>query len=940
MMHEDNKSLRLERRLRATLGHVALVVVPILLMLVVVAAKFRGLTTEPAMDSAQLARHLARGDGFVTSVVRPVTEQFVSAGHAPPDLYNAPGHPLTLALAFRWFDPSDQVVAATGALIWIGSVWLTFVVGRAWFGGGVAGLGALFYGANVAAIAVAVNGLPTGLMTLLVLLTLWLAVPTIQPEGQPKLSPGRMLLAGMACGAAVLTHYLLLAVAVLIGLHLVATRHRKWRALGWYGAGLALVLAPWAWRNLLVAGSPWFSLFGYELIAHTGSYPGATIFQTTEPPGSLTVYAARHALEIVRKFGLGLAQVRAKALSVWEPIVLFLFLTALLSRTLRRRARPLFGLTLGGVAVTVMAFCLVQRDTSVLAVWAPVFALFAAAHLAHWVRERVGQVVVPFKGMVLRAGLSRALVHAAVMGLVMLPLALFLFGSRYPGPVSGPEWAARLPGGEAVLTDAPALIAWRTDRTAIGLCREEQDWARLEQKFGSIGAVYLSPAVGLLSAWERSDWWAWLISPWGSYRGLSVVNSPACGMLRTRGPVEELAGVEPTTLPMLQTELLKSPKDADLRVRLAVEYLKHNRLRDAYAEFAQVLKHDPQDGRAIIGVGQVVAVRDDAQHNLPFVQLALRVRPTDPSATAVLEKAVRVLEQLLAASPQNPYLLLNAALCEVRLAHWDRAEDYYRRVAQAAPRAMPQRLLRGQLHLQRHQPEQAAAEFRALLAESPHSVVALEALADFYVGQSQWPEALELYNRIREMQPASHRALVKAGDVHLRRRDYASAAEQFARALALSPRALSAQLGLAECRLLQGRKSDAMAIYEDILTRHPEQPVALNNLANLYAETGRQPERALEMARRAARVFPESSATRDNLGWICYRAERWDEAVANLADAARLAPDNGVIHYHLGKALAAAKRPGEATVALRNALTCGLPVDEKQDTENLLAALD
>ena len=48
-----------------------------------------------------------------------------------------------------------------------------------------------------------------------------------------------------------------------------------------------------------------------------------------------------------------------------------------------------------------------------------------------------------------------------------------------------------------------------------------------------------------------------------------------------------------------------------------------------------------------------------------------------------------------------------------------------------------------------------------------------------------------------------------------------------------------------------GRQADAIVVYERLLQRQPEQPVALNNLANLYADAGRHPERALEMARRA-----------------------------------------------------------------------------------------
>ena len=97
------------------LAYVALAVLPAVLMLLVIGAKFQGLQDAAALDHAQLARHVASGDGFVTSILRPLALVFRAELRNPPDLYNAPAHPYLLALFFRQFGATDRVAAGAGA---------------------------------------------------------------------------------------------------------------------------------------------------------------------------------------------------------------------------------------------------------------------------------------------------------------------------------------------------------------------------------------------------------------------------------------------------------------------------------------------------------------------------------------------------------------------------------------------------------------------------------------------------------------------------------------------------------------------------------------------------------------------------------------------------------------------------------------------------------
>ncbi|MCP1677165.1 putative PEP-CTERM system TPR-repeat lipoprotein [Natronocella acetinitrilica] len=97
-----------------------------------------------------------------------------------------------------------------------------------------------------------------------------------------------------------------------------------------------------------------------------------------------------------------------------------------------------------------------------------------------------------------------------------------------------------------------------------------------------------------------------------------------------------------------------------------------------------------------------------------------------------------------------------------------------------------------------------------------------------------------------------------------------------------------------------------------------ENAVVLNNLAWLYQQLG--DGRALETARAAYSLAPESAAVMDTLGWIYFQTGDVDNAVELLGRAAAAAPDNAEIQYHHGVALAEDSQTDAARDALNRAL--------------------
>jgi len=101
---------------------------------------------------------------------------------------------------------------------------------------------------------------------------------------------------------------------------------------------------------------------------------------------------------------------------------------------------------------------------------------------------------------------------------------------------------------------------------------------------------------------------------------------------------------------------------------------------------------------------------------------------------------------------------------------------------------------------------------------------------------------------------------------------------------------------------LQENSQDAEAIeaYEIAYNEEPDNIVALNNLAWLYQDSA--PERAIELATRAAELYPDNADVLDTYGWILLKQNEREHATQVLERALELAPESAAIAEHLEQA--------------------------------------
>ena len=104
----------------------------------------------------------------------------------------------------------------------------------------------------------------------------------------------------------------------------------------------------------------------------------------------------------------------------------------------------------------------------------------------------------------------------------------------------------------------------------------------------------------------------------------------------------------------------------------------------------------------------------------------------------------------------------------------------------------------------------------------------------------------------------------------------------------------------------------------------PDHPIALNNLAYIISESGNGDLTvAAAYANRAAQMAPTSADIRDTVGWVAYKRERINEAIASFKEAVTKDPRNMDFRNHLVAALDKKDSPTGQQIksALQNSTT-------------------
>jgi Tfp pilus assembly protein PilF len=185
-------------------------------------------------------------------------------------------------------------------------------------------------------------------------------------------------------------------------------------------------------------------------------------------------------------------------------------------------------------------------------------------------------------------------------------------------------------------------------------------------------------------------------------------------------------------------------------------------------------------------------------------------------------------------------------------------------------------------------------------AVEPHAILAL-----IYTSQSKADLAAREYEqallKAARQNPENADIQRNLGMLYFQQKRYEEAQQEYRLIIAASPADAEAHFVLATILYQIKKAESAEAELRKVLELNPDSHQALNFLAYMYAEGGRNLDEAQTLVSKALALDPRNGAYLDSLGWVYFKRGEFDKALEKLGEAASLI-DDPVVFDHLGDA--------------------------------------
>ncbi|MCB1688391.1 MAG: PEP-CTERM system TPR-repeat protein PrsT [Halioglobus sp.] len=153
-----------------------------------------------------------------------------------------------------------------------------------------------------------------------------------------------------------------------------------------------------------------------------------------------------------------------------------------------------------------------------------------------------------------------------------------------------------------------------------------------------------------------------------------------------------------------------------------------------------------------------------------------------------------------------------------------------------------------------------------------------------------------------------------------------------------NPDDIAVRLAYASTLMSDGQVPQSTTQYAMILQADPGNLTALNNQAWILRE--KEPAQALEYARKAAALAPDSAAVLDTLAVVEYINKEYEQAQRNILRALKASPDDPSMRYHSAMIAVANNDNSTARSTLQKLIAANKAFPELAEAKALLAKLE
>jgi tetratricopeptide (TPR) repeat protein len=421
----------------------------------------------------------------------------------------------------------------------------------------------------------------------------------------------------------------------------------------------------------------------------------------------------------------------------------------------------------------------------------------------------------------------------------------------------------------------------------------------------------------------------------------------------------------------LNDEILKaSPHDADALVARGELQLRQRNTAGAIDSLQEALRNDSENAFAHYQLGVAFAQQNDSTRAESEWHDAVRIRPdlTDAQrALASLEisrndtdAVQQTAQQIIAAQPYLPDGYILKAIAEVGRQKFFDAQHDAEEAQRIAPDSASPYVQLGNIQFAQKHLSDAAKFYQQALDKDSSSTEALSGLMNSYMAEKQvdsaiaaaktqiakipnstnfydllgtallngkkdLPGADAAFRKAIELDRGNADAIEKLGRVQIQQGTPDQALALYLQAQKENPKEIRFDILSGELYEAEQNWDQARAMYQQALNISPENPLASNNLAYVMLQQGGNVDVAMNLAQTARRAMPDNPNAADTLGWAYYHKGSYDDAIRQFQEALRLtqkagAPDDAVLHYHLGVAYQKANQIALARQQLEKAV--------------------
>ena len=406
-----------------------------------------------------------------------------------------------------------------------------------------------------------------------------------------------------------------------------------------------------------------------------------------------------------------------------------------------------------------------------------------------------------------------------------------------------------------------------------------------------------------------------------------------------------------TAISAFRSVLKDQPGQADIAILLADAHLQNNEVELARETIYQAIEANPKDDRLKMSLARFMIKSRDFNNALELVEgilrenknnlIALQLKTEALLAKNRIEDAVNSLKQLKAAHPNDAYAYLKTGQVYLAQKKHSAAVTELEQALKLQPGDFNVLTSLVQANLSMNEPQKALARLQAVLKDKPDNAGAHQLLAEVYIFQKKYDDAEKELLTVTKLRPDWDVPYTSLAVVDIRRGNTPAAIDRFKTGLNQNPGNLNLKIRLASTHESVKQFAEAMVLYEEILRAHPDNAVAVNNLAALLVDQ-KTDQQSLDRARKLVDKLKTAQrpAVLDTVGWVYYKTGDTDSAVRVLKQVVEKEPGVPVFHYHLGMAYAKTGDIASARKHLKTAVTSQADFPGKEQAKDTLGKLE